>query len=127
MNTTGILGKCGFANKTTLGTNLDLGGEYSPLNTSSTMTAWVKMNFDECKAVIANTSVNSTANTPTSCVIGSTSYGGLGICWQSNNIYNGGNRAELSSIRLFGYTRGTNSSGSAVQVTTTAKNITFGK
>lgn len=126
LNNTGILGKCGFANKVTLGTNLDLGGDYSPLNTSSTMTAWVKMNFDECKTVIANTSVNSSAHTPTSCVVGSTSYGGLGICWQSNNIYNDGNRAELSSIRLFGYTRGTNSAG-AVQVTTTAKNITFGK
>lgn len=124
MNNTGVLGKCGLANNVTLSTNVDIGGIYSPLNSSLTMTCWVKFNFDECAAVIDNMAWSNFASnktTPTGGIAGSMSYNTVGIIWTANNIYNGGTRAAFSKINVFGYTRGN------AQITTSAASITLGK
>ena len=124
LNNTGLLGKCGLADKVLLSTNVDIGGTYNPLNNNLTMTCWVKFNFDECAAVIDNMAWSNFASnktTPTGGIAGSVSYNTTGIVWTANNIYNGGTRADFSQINVFGYTRG------GAQITTSSARITFGK
>ena len=119
----GMLGKCIFLNKKTLSTTINLATSYNSVNTDLTISTWVKLNLEECKAYIKTLSYSSTAHTACGCVAGSTSYGGTGIVWTSNQIYNSsGTNNELSSIKMFGYVRGTGG-----QFTTSSKVIPFGK
>ena len=125
INAAGILGKCAYLNQVTLSTNLDLGGEYSPLNINLIMSTWVKFSSTEVASAInsiAWSSFNSSAHTPTGCIMGSSSYAAAGIIWTSNNIYNGGTRADFSYINVFGYIRGTGG-----QITTSSKRIVLDK
>lgn len=124
LNNTGLLGKCGLADKVLLSTDVDIGGTYNPLNNHLTMTCWVKFDFDECAAVIDNMAWSNFASnktTPTGGIAGAMSYNTTGIVWTANNIYNGGTRADFSQINVFGYTRGN------AQITTSSARITFGK
>lgn len=86
VNNNGKLGKC---IKTKNATGLDLGYDGNQINTGGiSFGGWFKFNKDEIGEVINNArTYNSTYNTPTGQLIGNDSYGGIGIVWNSNNMY----------------------------------------
>jgi hypothetical protein len=85
--------------------------EWNSWFNSVSMCCWVKINYAECNAYIKTLTYSEEATHPTGCLIGQTSYGGLGIYWRSKNqIYNNGNALlDLTSIEFRGYSRGSNS------------------
>lgn len=94
-------------------TNIKLVDEWSHWQHNVSMSCWVKVNFNECNTYFKSLAYTSSATNPTGCLIGQTSYGGLGIYWRSgNNIYNGGTTADLTTINFRGYTRGSSSTAS---------------
>lgn len=103
-------------------TSVKLVDEWNHWKHSVSMSCWVKINYDECNTYLKTLSYSSNATTPTGCLIGQTSYGGLGIYWYANNIYNGGNTANLSYINFAGYTRGSSSTAA-----TTSYRVEFDK
>ena len=55
--------------------------------TGLTMGGWFKFNKSEIASVVSGLSYSSTANSATGNVLGNTSYGGIGLVWNSNNYY----------------------------------------
>ena len=78
-------GKIGACMKINWQTNL----EYIPnFNTTSlTIGGWFKFNQSEIQSRLSQYTYTSTANAPTGNLIGNTSYGGIGIVWNGNNLY----------------------------------------
>ena len=118
----GKIGKCLKSSYPGFQTSVKLVDEWNHWKHSVSMSCWVKINYDECNTYLKTLSYSSNATTPTGCLIGQTSYGGLGIYWYANNIYNGGNTANLSYINFAGYTRGSSSTAA-----TTSYRVEFDK
>lgn len=94
-------------------TNVLLASQWSHWKHSVSMSCWVKINFTECNNYCKTLTFSSSATNPTGCLVGQTSYGGLGIYWRSNNnMYNNGSTANLTTINFRGYTRGSSSTAS---------------
>lgn len=117
----GILGKNAFLNSAEINTGLELLTNWNPWTQNVTMSAWIKLNFNECKEYVKKLTYNSSAHTPTGCIIGSTSYGGLGICWSGTKVYTDSGNVDITGINVFGYIRG------SAQKTTASAAITFDK
>lgn len=66
-----------------------------PNTTSYSLCGWFKFNKAEIQTVISSLTINSGRTTPTGCILGNSSYGGIGIIWETNDIYNAGSFVSL--------------------------------
>lgn len=65
-------------------------------NESLTLAGWFKFNKSEIASVLSGITYSSTATTPTGNLIGNDNYGGIGLIWYGNNIYNSGSFTALN-------------------------------
>ena len=79
-------GQIGTCIKTTQAVKL----HYTPdLNNSSiSLCGWFKFNKSEITTAISELTIDSTHKSPTGNILGNANFGGLGIIWQSNDMYN---------------------------------------
>lgn len=105
----GKLGKFAYFNKTKYNGEIDLLTHWNPQQVEMSMCCWVKFNYDDYKTIAANTTFSSSQTALTGCIIGSTSYGGTGIIWNSNTIMSNGTKGELTQIKAQAYMRGESS------------------
>ena len=76
-------GKIGQGLKT--GTSNSISTEYTPDCTKDlTLCGWFKFNKAEIAAVLESKTYSSTASNATGNLIGNSSYGGIGLCWNGN-------------------------------------------
>lgn len=104
----GILGKC-MKSTSGIQTGVKLTEHWNHWQHSVSMSCWVKLNYNECNAYVKSLTYNASksATNATGCLIGQTSYGGLGIYWRTTNaILNSGSIVDLTTINFRGYTRG---------------------
>lgn len=113
----GKIGSCLKSSYPGFQTSVKLVDEWSHWKHSVSMSCWVKINYDECNTYLKTLSYSSTATSPTGCLIGQTSYGGLGIYWYTNTMYNNGTITELTTINFRGYTRGSSSIATTSPIT----------
>lgn len=107
------IGGCLHSTSPGFQTNIKLTDEWSHWKHSVSMSCWVRINFEECNTYCKKLNYTANATNPTGCLIGQTSYGGLGIYWRSNNnVYNGGNTTDITTINFRGYTRGSSTTQS---------------
>ena len=72
--------------------------EWSPIGTGASLSCWVKFNYNDIKTFMNSASVGY--NTPTGNIIGSDSWGGLGLIWLGDSVNN------FSTIRVMACVRG---------------------
>jgi hypothetical protein len=110
----GKLGKC-FNSKTNTSkdTGIVMVNDWNLLQNSISMSCWVRFNKEEIAAQLEALTLDSGHATPNGNLIGYTSYGGVGIHWMSNTMFVGNAKTDFTEIKLFGYIRGLNASGSA--------------
>lgn len=113
----GKIGSCLKSSYPGFQTSVKLVDEWSHWKHSVSMSCWVKINYDECNTYLKTLSYSSTATSPTGCLIGQTSYGGLGIYWYTNTMYNNGTITDLTTINFRGYTRGSSSIATTSPIT----------
>lgn len=107
----GKIGMCLQTKSSSYTTNILLNDKWNHQKQDVSMSCWIKINQEECNNYIQTLNYTNLVSMthPTGCVIGQTSYGGLGIYWRSNNaIYNveTGEKSPLQSINCRAYTRG---------------------
>jgi len=108
-------GKIGKCIKTTNSSSIDLGYNGNQINTGDmSFGGWFKINEEDITSIINSGNYTSTNKAATSNLIGNDSYGGIGLIWSTNNIYN----STFSSISVFATLRtGTvNQSTSSISV-----------
>lgn len=114
----GILGNCLYANNVGFNSGLVFKNDCDYSKNSVTMTAWVKINKSELVAryeelKTSSTAWNSSYTTIQGSLLGLNSYGGLGLNFRTNALYNAsaGTFNELTTLQLFGCVRGEASGG----------------
>lgn len=121
-NSYGKIGTCFKSTSPGVQTSCKLLDEWNHWEHSVSMSCWIKLNYDECNNYVKSLSYSASNNKTngTGCVIGQTSYGGLGIYWRTSNaILSGGNVVDLNSINFYGFTRGTSGNVSTSAFTAT--------
>lgn len=113
LSTDGKIGSCLKNSYPGFETSVTLLDEWSHWKHNVSMSCWVKLNYNECNSYFKTLNYSSDAPSPTGCLIGQTSYGGLGIHWFTNIIYSNGTIVDLTTISFRGYTRG----GGSIAVT----------
>ena len=113
-------GKLGDCFHTTSTGDLDTGYSVDLTKTSVSLCGWFKFNKAEIQAVVETKTYTSSATNATANLIGNNSYGGIGICFTTNNLY--ADSKVLSALNIFGALRTTTP---ASNYTTTTKTITF--
>lgn len=106
-NDNGKIGKC---IKTTSSGVIDLKYSGSQINNGSiSFGGWFKFNKDEINTIVSPDvyTYTSTYATSSGNLIGNHSYGGIGLIWQTNNIYTD---KSFNTIRVFGALRSTKNS-----------------
>ena len=101
--TGGILGNC---LKTTYPSGT-IDTNYAPdlNNKSYTLCGWFKFNKQEIATYLDTLTYTSTNKTASGNLFGNANYGGLGIVWNSNNMYSDG---EFTTITVLGHIRSSN-------------------
>ena len=89
-------------------------------NKGLSLCGWFKFNQSEINSITSTQTYDSTYNSCTGNLIGNNSYGGIGLIWQTNNIYSSG---SLTSITIKSILR-TSAAGSK---STSGFNIEFDK
>lgn len=116
IDNSGKLGKCAKTSSSAT-TSLD----YTPnFNTTSiSFGGWFKFNKAEIAAKVEGLTYSSSATYPTGNLIGNDSYGGIGLIWNGNKIYNS---STFSSMSVFSTLR-----TATVNNSTSSINIEFDK
>lgn len=96
-------GKLGSCMKTTTVGNIDTYYSQDINTTDISFGGWFKFNKAEIQTAIENLTYTSSATYATGNIIGNDSYGGIGLIWNSNNMYS--SNKVLSDIYLFGTLR----------------------
>lgn len=114
----GILGNCLYANNVGFNSGLVFKNDCDYSKNSVTMAAWVKISKSELVAryeelKTSSTAWNSNYTTIQGSLLGLNSYGGLGLNYRTNALYNAsaGTFNELTTLQLFGCVRGEASGG----------------
>ena len=101
-NDNGKIGKC---IKTATNSSIDLGYNGNRVNSGSiSFGGWFKFNKTEIEAITSEQTYDSTYKTCTGNLIGNDSYGGVGLIWQTNDLYSG----SFDSIKVFSCLRTAN-------------------
>ena len=101
-NDNGKIGKC---IKTATNSSIDLGYNGNRVNSGSiSFGGWFKFNKTEIEAITSGQTYDSTYKTCTGNLIGNDSYGGVGLIWQTNDLYSG----SFDSIKVFSCLRTAN-------------------
>lgn len=101
-NDNGKIGKC---IKTATNSSIDLGYNGNRVNSGSiSFGGWFKFNKTEIEAITSGQTYDSTYKTCTGNLIGNDGYGGVGLIWQTNDLYSG----SFDSIKVFSCLRTTN-------------------
>lgn len=122
LSTSGITwissGKIGQEGKFTTSHGAATAAEINYSQKSISFGGWFKFNKAEIQTVLTPSIVTSTATTPTGNLIGNDRYGGIGLIWNSNNIYSSG---SFSSMTVFAALRNPDNTN----YITTTQSITF--
>lgn len=113
-------GKLGDCFHTTSTGDIDTGYSVDLTKTSVSLCGWFKFNKAEIQAVVSTKTYTTSAVNATANLIGNNSYGGIGICFTTNNLY--ADSKVLSALNIFGALRTTSP---ASNYTTTTRTITF--
>lgn len=105
-STSNTNGKIGTCQKIT--TNYDSNCIINPNTTDITMCGWFKFNQSEIQSTLNNSGYNSNRTTPTGNLLGQNNYGGLALCYSTNNQYS--SSGAINYIYVFGAFRDSNSS-----------------
>lgn len=91
-------GKIGHCKKLTVGKNVVFIPDLNSNNIS--FGGWFKFNKSEISSVLEAYQYDSTRTLPTGNLLGNNSFGGIGICWNGNNM-SGGSFTEMSISLYF--------------------------
>jgi hypothetical protein len=92
-------GKIGHCKKLTAGKNVVFIPDLNSNNIS--FGGWFKFNKSEISSVVSTYPYDSSRTTPTGNLLGNNSYGGIGICWNGNNMYSSGSFTAMSISLYF--------------------------
>lgn len=75
------------------------------VNKSVSFGCWAKISKSELQSLVSSTTFDSTNQTMGGCLLGKVNYGGLGLMWNTNNIYSSG---ALSGVGIYPFIRNSN-------------------